>query len=407
MSRRIALLAGLVALGGLAAPSTAGDSPPTVAAVRVGHLFTGSGEAGPGTVLIAEGRITAVGKDLPLPAGARVLDLPGAWATPGWIDGASTAGVSGRDSEETREITPTVRPLRAFDPRAEDVRRGLEAGVTALFLEPGGRNVVGGIASVVKTAAGPGGARPDVVREEAALKIAFGNDPSWGNFPARGIPWSIYARRPTTRMGVLAVLRDAWILGKDAGTNSPDADLASMARAAAGEIPVRALARHVEDIRTALRVGAELGFRPVLEGVAEGYVAAERLATAKVPCVVGPLVFPQGGFGVEGTEPAMDNAGALHRAGVLVALTAGDQPRRLREQAALAVRYGLPREAALRAVTSAAAEVCGVADRLGTLAPGRDADLVIFDGDPLEPASRVLHVIVGGRRVAGAVEVGQ
>jgi imidazolonepropionase-like amidohydrolase len=275
--------------------------------------------------------------------------------------------------------------------------------VTTLFLGPGTANVVGGVASVVKTAPGPGGAAR-VVRAEAALKVSFGYDPVAGNFPARGIPSSIYARRPTTRMGVLAVLRDAWLLARLAGPDAREADLAALARAAAGEIPVRVHARHAEDLRTVLRLREDLGVHPVIEGATEGYLLAARLAEARVACVLGPLSWPVSGRGPESTEPALDNAGALHRAGVPLALSAGADAAGLRDQAALAVRYGLPREEALRAVTSRAAALAGAGDRAGVLAAGRDGDLVVFDGDPLEPSTRVRLVLVDGEAVFGAEE---
>jgi imidazolonepropionase-like amidohydrolase len=364
--------------------------------VRVGTLHTGREVLAPGVVVIEGGKVRSVGREIPTPAPeGRVIDLPEGWATPGWIDAASTAGIAGSDAEEAREVTPCVRPLRVFDPRAREVRAALRNGVTAILLEPGSRNVVAGIASVVKTAPGPAGA-PRVVAEAAALRVCFGSDPSSGNWPARGIPASVYARRPTTRMGVLAVLRDAWILGRNAGPDAADADLAALARAAAGRIPIRAHARAEEDLRTVLRVERDLGFRPVVEGAHEGWRIADALAKAGVAAVVGPLAYPVSGRGPENTEPSMDNAGILHRAGVRIALTAGGDASGLRDQAALAVRWGLPREAALRAVTAEAAALCGAADRLGVLEPGRDADLVVFDGDPLEPASRVRWVVVDG-----------
>jgi imidazolonepropionase-like amidohydrolase len=362
----------------------------------VGRLFTGKEVLSPGWVVLSGGKVVSAGKDPPAsPPPGRRVDLPGAWATPGWIDAASTTGLAGGDSEMTREVTPCVRALRAFDPRARETRRALRAGVTTLFLEPGSANVVGGIASLVKTCPAAAGG-PRVLRESAALRLAFGSDPSAGNYPAHGIPTSIYARRPTTRMGVLAVLRDAWLLGRAAGASAEDADLAAMARAAAGEIPVRAFARTEEDLRTVLRVKDDLGFAPVVEGVSEGYKVADRLAKAGIACVVGPLAYPVGGRGPEWTDPALDDAGALLRAGLRIALTAGGDAAGLRDQAAMAVRWGLPRDAALKAVTSEAAALCGVADRVGTLEKGRDADLVVFDGDPLEPSSRVLLVLVDG-----------
>jgi imidazolonepropionase-like amidohydrolase len=391
----LALLAALAA----APAARPADPPAPVAVVRVGHLYTGKEWLEPGFVVIAKGKVLSVGKEAPAspPEGGRV-DLPTAWAMPGLVEAAATAGIEGGDSEQTREVTPCVRPLRTFDPRSREARTALRAGVTTLFLEPGNACVVGGIASLVKTAPGPAGA-PRVLRATAALKIAFGADPSAGNFAARGIPPSIYARRPTTRMGVLAVLRDAWILGRAAGVESPDADLAAMARAAAGEIPVRALARTEEDLLTALRVREDLGFLPVLEGVTEGYRVADRLAKAGASCVVGPVAYPVGGRGPEGTDPAMENPGALLRAGVRVALTSGGDGAGLRDQAALAARWGFPRDAALRGVTSEAAALCGAGDRVGTLAKGMDADLVVLDGDPLEPSSRVRLVVVDGEAV--------
>jgi imidazolonepropionase-like amidohydrolase len=347
-------------------------------------------------VVFEKGKIAAVGRDLPIPAGpGRVVDLPEAWATPGLVDAASTTGLAGPDSEMTREVTPCVRALRAFDPSSREVRRALRSGVTTILLEPGSASVVGGVASLVKTAPGPDGA-PRVVLAEAALRLSFGSDPSAGNFPAHGIPQTIYARRPTTRMGVLAVLRDAWILGRAAGPGATDADLAAMARAAAGGIPIRALARTEEDLATVLRLQGDLGFAPVIEGATEGWKVAERLAKAGVPCVVGPLAYPVSGRGPEGTDPAMDNAGVLHRAGVRLALTAGGDAAGLRDQASLAVRWGLPREAALRAVTAEAAAIAGGGARVGSLEKGLDGDLVVFDGDPLEPSSRVRLVVVDG-----------
>jgi imidazolonepropionase-like amidohydrolase len=355
-------------------------------------------------VVLEKGKVASVGKALPagLPRDA-VADFPDAWATPGWVDASSRSGLAGADDEMTRETTPCVRPLRAFDPASRDARRALDGGVTSIFLSPAGANVVGGIASVVKTAPGPAGAAR-VVREVAALKISLGSDPSAGNFPARGVPSSIYARRPTTRMGVLAVLRDAWLLGRAAGPASADADLAAMGRAAAGEVPVRALARTEEDLRTLLRAAKDLGFSPVAEGAAEGYLLAEDLAKAGLGCVVGPLGHPVSGRGPDGTEPALGNAAALHGAGVRIALTAGGDASGLRDQAILAARFGLPREAALRAVTAAAAELSGAGDRVGSLAPGRDGDLVLFDGDPLEASSRVRLVLVDGEAVRGSEE---
>ncbi len=394
-----AALALLLAAAPAPAPAAGpGPDPSRPGAIRAARLWTGSEWLEPGVLVLSGGRVASAGRDLPAGAAGPVLDLPGAVLTPGWIDAASRTGIEGGESEESRESTPCVRPLRAFDPRARSVRAALASGVTSLLLEPGGANVIGGVASVVKTVPGPGGG-PLPVREEAALRIAFGDEPSAGNFPARGIPFSIYARRPTTRMGVLAVLRDAWMLGRLAGREAPSADDAALARAAAGEIPVRALARNAEDLRTVLRVREELGIRPVLEDVSEGWLLPGALAKAGLDCVVGPAIFPVGGRGWGWTEPALDNAGALHRAGVRIALTAGGESAGLRDQAALAVRHGLPRDAALAAVTAEAARMSGVADRVGALRPGLDADAAVFDGDPLEPSTRVLLVIVDGKVV--------
>ena len=397
------MIRGALLLAGLLAVPSAPTSPEPVKAVRVGRLFTGKEVLEPAVVLFKDGKIAKVGRDLPIPPGpGRVVEMPEGFATPGLVDAASTTGLAGPDSEMTREVTPCVRALSAYDPGSREARLALRAGVTSIFLEPGTASVVGGMAAVVKTAPGPRGAAR-VVRADAALRLSFGADPSAGNTPAHGIPLHIYARRPTTRMGVLAVFRDAWILGRAAGPDSPDADRAAMARAGKGGA-LRILARTEEDLGTVLRVKKEFGFDAVVEGASEGWKVAGRLAKEGVGVVAGPLTWPVSGRGPEGTDPALDNAGALHRAGVRVALTAGGNAAGLRDQAAMAARWGLPREAALRAVTAEAAALSGAGERVGSIAEGRDGDLVVFDGDPLEPSSRVRLVIVDGEAVVESEE---
>ncbi|MBI3856370.1 MAG: hypothetical protein HY293_11845, partial [Planctomycetes bacterium] len=170
------------------------------------RLLTVSGEAVEGPLIVVGGKISRIGGDLP--PGATVVDLAGKIVIPGLIDAGCTLGVAGPANEDGEEVAPQVRIVDSLDPRGVDLARARQSGVTAAFVEPGNRGVIGGVASLIRTS---GRSRADMIlRPEAALKAAIGPAPSQGNFPPRGGAASFFSRRPTTRMGVAWEFRKAF-----------------------------------------------------------------------------------------------------------------------------------------------------------------------------------------------------
>ncbi len=366
-----------------------------------------------GSVLIDdEGRIAAVGVDVAVPEGAEVLDAAGCHVFPGFIDAHTHLGIweegVGRafwdGNEASDPITPHVRALDAINPRDPGLADARSAGVTTVCVTPGSANAICGQAVVVKTA----GEVTDrmVVRQPAGLKMALGENPK-----------SVYKPRdkmPSTRMGTAALIRQALVraqiyLEKQARANSdpdqepPDEDLQleSLALALRREVPVRIHAHRADDILTALRLGEEFGLEVLVEHCTEGHKVAEELAQAAAPALVGPSLSSRSK--VELRELSFATASELARAGVTVALIS-DHPfvpiQYLPLCGGLAVREGLDPETALRALTLTPAEILGVADRVGSLAPGKDADLALYQGHPFyDVQARCVLTLVEGRIV--------
>ncbi len=373
-------------------PSGAQERP---LAIRNARIYPVSGpviEAG--TILIREGKIAAVGKDVAVPAGARVIEAAGRVVMPGIVDANASFGIRGSANEQAAEVTPDVRAVRGFNPRAPVVRRALQAGVTSACLNPGSANVVGGLAGVVKTA---GRSLEEVLVEDAvAIRAALGSDVSQGNGGFRtfgggdGLT-SIYSRRPNSRMAALWELRQALY---KAGPYS------ALARAIRGQLPLRVHARIENDLRAALNVAEEFRLpRLMFDDAVEAYRIAELLAERKAAVVLGPFVDPQT-FVPEVADACLNPAGLLAEKGVPVAFGSnGGDPTELRSWAVFAARNGLKPELALRAITLTAAELSGVADRVGSLDAGKDGDLLLLTGDPLSLTTQVDTVIVNGRIV--------
>jgi len=381
----------LAILAGFAAPVRA-DGPVADLAVVAGTLVRGDGSStGPATLLVTGGEIVGLLQGRHAGAGAALLDASGSVVMPGLVDLRTRAGLPDNPTEESEEVFPSLSPLDLADPTDMDWLRALMGGVTTAALSPGDRAVVGGTVAVVKTDRSlPQAAR--VLRRSAALKAALGGEPAWGNRAVRhGPPSSFYYRRPNDRMGLMAELRAAFRAGEG-----------EIGEALEGGLPVWFTARAELDLRAALRLAGEFDLQLVALEAVEGYKVAGRLAQAGVPVVLGPFYnWPREAFEWrEGRDLRWNNAGLLHEAGVTVALsTGGGDPGALRDAAVMAHRFGLPREAALAAVTGTAARLLGVGDRVGDLAPGWDADLVVLSGDPLEAATRVEAVVVEGRVV--------
>lgn len=363
-----------------------------------------------GTVLVENGRIKDVGTGIPVPAGAQVIDASGKTVTPGFIDAHCHVGileetyrVEGNDvNEMTDPVTPHLRAIDAINPEDRGFADALEGGVTTIVTGPGSGNVVGGENLAMKTA----GTVVDrmIVKNPVGLKVAFGENPK-----------RVYGggqKSPMTRMATAALLRESLVKAQnymrklEQGTRDPekipdrDLKMEVLVRVLKGELPLRAHAHRADDIMTAIRIADEFRVKLVVEHCTEGFKIAEELARRDIPAIVGPSLTNRSK--VELQHRTNENAGILSKAGVKVAIMT-DHPvipiNYLSLSAALAVKSGMDEREALKAVTANAAEIIGLADRVGSIEPGKDADLLILDGPPLELKTRVEKVFIDGKEV--------
>lgn len=354
---------------------------PAVAAdvvVKAAKVYTMTGAPmAPGMVRIADGKVVEVAAEITPPAGATVIDLGSGTLIPGLIDAHNTFGIEGGAAESTLEVTPDFRVADGIDAGNRAFRRAASEGTTTVCLVPGTDNVVAGRSCIVKTTG-------KVLKADHALVIAASTDPVAGN-SARNRPDTLYTRQPTNRMGVM------WILRSEFGRAKVGAHQSALREALDGTRPVVCTSRIDSDLLTALRLKQEYPMNLAIAGGHEAYKIKDVLSAGKVPVLLGRLTTSTGA-GPEGSEVAFSIAGQLHGAGVTFALTGGQ----LLDQARFAARFGLPREAALAAVTSVPAKLLGQGDRLGTIATGRDADLVALSADPFDLSAAVVWTMIDG-----------
>jgi imidazolonepropionase-like amidohydrolase len=330
------------------------------------------------TILVRDGKIQAVGEGLELPSEATVVRVPaGSHVAPGFIDLHSHLGMAYERDEHPRAATPQMRAADGFATDHEDVRRARSSGVTAVALSPGDANVVGGALSLVRMA--PGYLDEVLLEPVAALKLTL----------------SRAARRPDREPTSLAGALD--LIERELADESSETRL----RCVVQKKPVWIAVETPEEIARALKLKTERGLRVVLVGAAGIDTVADAVAAAGVPVVLGPLR-------TTSDERALRRPGLLAGAGVVIGFASNapaTSEEQLRQSAILAVRHGLPAQAALRALTVDAARILGVEARLGAVEPGRDADLVVTTGPPLSPTARVERVVAAGRVVyAGSAE---
>ncbi|KKM08636.1 amidohydrolase [Clostridiales bacterium PH28_bin88] len=378
-------------------------------AIINGTVITMAGNNYPrGIVLIDGGKIVAVGAGLPLPPGTQYLDAAGKVVMPGLIDAHCHVGIAeeiyrveGDDTNEhTDPVTPHLRALDAVNPMDEGFRDALRGGVTAVGTGPGSANVIGGEHVVIKTY----GQVVDrmVLRQPAGMKVAFGENPK-----------RVYGEQkkmPATRMGTAGLLREQLVRAQSyrdklvRGAKDPDKlperdlKLEGLVKLLNREMPMRAHAHRADDIITAIRIAEEFGIDLVIEHCTEGHLIVDELARRRVPCIVGPTITARAK--VELKERTFRTPGVLAAAAIPVALMT-DHPviplEYLSLCAALAVKEGMTEDAALRAITIDAARILGVDDRVGSLAPGKDADVLILSGPVLDVRSRVETVLINGQ----------
>jgi len=396
----VILLTFLLLVSAFVAPGIA-----EVTAVKAGKILTISGEPiTDGVILIENGKIVEIGTGIEIPEDAAVIDAGKSVVMPGLVDASAVQPVRGDLNEQSSEITPTLRISDALDPQSKALKRVVQTGVTTLFVSPGRQNVIGGLGVVVK----PAGKIPQqmIVKDEAALRIVMDLDSTEGNrIPWREPPINFYYRRPGTRMAIIWMLRKSFFDAQQQADTEQikDPNLAVLSAALKDEIPIHVNARRAIVIRAALKVADEYGLKLILQECTEGYKVAGQLAERKIPVVLGPFYYYPGNMGQysEGRKVNWNNAGILAEAGVKVALSSGEQLGSIDilTAATFAVRHGMNPDEALKAITITPAEILGVSDRVGSLEKGKDADIIVLSGDPLNVTTRVERVILNGKTV--------
>jgi imidazolonepropionase-like amidohydrolase len=374
-------------------------------AIKAGEILTISGApVTDGVILIKNGKITDIGKDITIPEGSSIIEANKGVVMPGLVDASAVPAVRGDLNEQSSEITPAIQISDGLNPQSKVLKQMVQTGLTTLYISPDLQNLIGGMGVVVKPAGKT--AAEMIIKDDAALEIVMGSDSTRGNRAPRGTPpINFYFRRPTTRMAVAWMLRKSFFDAKQYATSheKENPEMEILSAALKGEIAIRVTARRALDIRTALRIADEYGLQLILDECTEGYKVAEEIAQKHMPVVLGPFYYyprSSGQFS-EGRKVNWNNAGILTKASVKVALASGAQPNSidLLTAATFAVRHGMPREQALKAVTLTPAEILGVADRVGSLEKGKDADILILSGDPLAATSRIERVILNGETV--------
>ena len=382
--------------------------------IKNGHIMTMAGrEFTNGSVLIGDdGKITAVGEALEAPEGAPVIDAQGRLVTPGCVEAHCHIGLDneavgweGRDYNEIVEpITPQMRAIDSIYPQDEAFPNAIRGGVTTACTGPGSANVIGGTFTVIKLV----GNRVDnmIVKDPIAMKCAFGENPKrcYGQGSKKS---------PMTRMAVAALLRETlfktrrYMEDKAAGKNPPfDMKLEAMEPVLRGEIPLKCHAHRADDILTAIRVAKEFGVKMTMDHCTDGEVIADELAKEGFPAFVGPSL--GGKSKIELQNKSFTTPGVLSKAGVKVSIIT-DAPviplQNLPMCAGLAANAGLPMEEAWKAITINPAESLGIADRVGSLEPGKDGDVVIWTADPLTTIGGEAYItVVDGKVVYSAEE---
>lgn len=363
-----------------------------------------------GVLLFDKGKVLQVGYTEKLPRGTEVYDLKGGWVMPGLIDCHTHIStffeprylpIPATDGNEFSDpITPHIRALDALNPHDTAIKKVREAGFTTVYTTPGSGNLIGGTGIAFKLRGNT--AEEMIIPGTEQMKFALGENPK-----------RLYGtdkKMPVTRMGSAALLRqtlfdaknysNALLKAKKNKENPPAANfkLDSLLEVVRGRQQVRIHSHRSDDIMTAIRIAEEFGLKYSIEHATEGYLIADILAAKKITCVVGPLMeaVKQEVWGMR-----LENAGILTQAGVKVCLTAdtGSKTFLLPVEVGLLTRRGLPEEAAFKGLTIYPAELLGIADKVGSLEPGKDADFAVFDGHPLSSLSLCTKTFIDGELV--------
>jgi imidazolonepropionase-like amidohydrolase len=411
---RNVLSAALLFLIGAMAFSYA-ESKPLV--IRGGKIATATrGIIENGVILINEGKISAVGtpEEVAVPADAKIVEAAGCWIFPGFIDAFTDLGttnpvVSENDGDEASSpILPHLRVIDGFDPANSFIAPARSSGVTTALIAPGTGNLLAGQSALVRLAGND--VAQMVLLFPAAMQANLGEGPK--------SRYGRQSRAPMTRMGSAALLRQALsdaraygdaleAYGKKAATPDktkkeksvpPERDLAkeSLLPVLRGELPLVVTAHRLDDILTALRLADEFKLRIILNGGAEAFRIGETLAARDIPVILGTEAFSPST--PETINASHDSAARLRKAGVRIAFQTGGVRNKtdLLTQARTAIEYGLSRQEALEALTAGPARIFGVDGKIGSIEKGKEADILIYETDPLVSPARPRTILIRG-----------
>jgi len=363
--------------------------------IKNGYIKTMDGEdIEKGQIIIENGKIKAVGGNLDIPEDAEIFDAEGLLVTPGLVEAHCHLGMfeegigfEGDDGNESVEpITPHLRAIDGINPMDQGFQDAREGGVTTAVTGPGSANVIGGTFAAIKTY----GKRIDdmVIKEPVAMKVAFGENPKR--------VYDEQHKSPITRMAVAALLRETLFeakkymedleASKEDPDQKPDFDikLHSMMPVLRKEIPLKAHVHRADDVFTALRIAKEFDLDITLEHCTEGHLIVEELKAAGKPCLIGPTFGPR--IKVEMRNKSFETPKILTDAGIKTAIITDANVipiQHLTMCAGMAVKAGLSENEAWKAITINPAEITGIDHRVGSIKPGKDADIAIFKGNPI------------------------
>ncbi|MCK9478868.1 MAG: amidohydrolase [Firmicutes bacterium] len=361
-----------------------------------------------GSILIDGGKIVNVGENLAAPSNCEVIDAEGRMVTPGFVEAhchlgmcESSIGFEGDDLNETTDpLTPHLRAIDGLNPMDAALKEAYRGGVTTAVSGPGSANVVGGTFVAIKTF----GHRVDdmIVKNPAAMKVAFGENPKR--------VYNAQKKAPVTRMGVAALLREilfetnVYMQKKESALKegkTPDFNmkLEAMLPVIKKEIPIKVHAHRADDIFTAIRIANEFDIDITLDHCTDGHIIAHDLAKEGKGVIIGPSFGHSSKFELQ--NMSWDTPKILAEAGVKIAITTDSPETPLQYLplcAGLAHKAGLGEIEALKAITVNAAEIIGISDRVGSIEPNKDADIVIFDGNPIKDLDcRAYITIINGK----------
>lgn len=359
-----------------------------------------------GSILIKGGKILEVSPriDIPESADCMKIDVNHHLVMPGLIEAHCHMGITeekkGQEGDDCNEavhpVTPMLRAIDAVNTMDAAFADAVRAGITSANIGPGSANVVGGQFAVVKTS----GRRIDdlIVKFPSAMKVAFGENPK--------VNYANMNTSPVTRMAIAGMLREelvnarSYLEKRDQDNVDYNLHYEAWRPVFAREIPLKAHVHRVDDIFTAIRIAKEFDLNMTLDHCSEGHLIAEEIVASGFPAIVGPDLASRNKIEVQ--NMAFKTAGILANAGVMVSVTT-DHPVSLIQSlplcVGLSVKHGLSMEDGFKAMTINAAKICGVSDRIGSIEPGKDADIAVFDGNPMEVFTNTLMTIIDGQIV--------